>query len=801
MTINSGSLEKQIAIIKKAFTDGHKDQALSTCQNLVFQYPSNAALRKLLANLLAIDGKHLDAAKQLSIGFEFHPNDEELLFNLGICYLRGLAYSEAVHFLTLYVDKYPSHVEGWGSLAECQLQLKQFSQAMDSCSKAMSLSIQESRPFYIRSKIYRALKQYDEALSDLDMAIQMQDKNISYLFECAEITLLHQGRLAAKPYFIKVTQLKPSDYLELLYLGKAYYELGNINQSIIIFQQIISANQHLEYAYLYLGSAHHVLRQYPEALACYEQVVRLNKNSFVANINIANTLQAQNLFKESVSFINKALEIDPSSAFAYKLRAQSYVGDGFEEEILNDLLLAEKLNPSLESLQGHLLYSKLNICDWSDLSSRIEQIKLGIKHSKVHVLPFQATLFFDDPELHQLCAQQFIASNFPIDRHKSPEFTRVKKEKLKIAYLSPDFGQHPVAYLTSELFELHDRNQFEIFAVSLTSRPDDPYRLRIKNGVDSWFDISKLTDSQAIEFLRNQNFDIAIDLCGHTRDFRLSLWANRIAPIQISYLGYLGTMGCAHYFDYLIADEILIPKDLRVFYDEKIIYLPNYQINDRKRPHNEISISRSSLGILENHFVFACLNNSFKYQPEIFNAWMRILSIVPDSSLVLFAKFPKVIKNLRTMAKEAKVNPDRLIFLDSSQYEIYLSRLKCVDLFLDTTIYNAGTTASDALWMGVPVITCIGRSFSARMAASVLSGAGMSCLITHSLHEYIKLATELALDSSKYLIFKNQLISNSLTCKLFDSYATTRSLEKAYQLIWDNYLSGALPKDFLIQNL
>jgi predicted O-linked N-acetylglucosamine transferase (SPINDLY family) len=242
----------------------------------------------------------------------------------------------------------------------------------------------------------------------------------------------------------------------------------------------------------------------------------------------------------------------------------------------------------------------------------------------------------------------------------------------------------------------------------------------------------------------------------------------------------------------------LISNEFRAFYDEKIIYLPNYQINDRLRPHNNHLISKSSLGIPENHFVFACLNNSFKYQPEIFAAWMQILSDTPNSSLVLFGKNHLVSENLSAQAINANIDPSRMIFFNSVDYETYLSRLNGIDLFLDTTIYNAGTTASDALWMGIPVITCIGRSFCARMAASVLVAAGMPNLITQSLTDYIQLAIELASDQAKYQAIKTQLIDNSVACKLFDSPATTRNLERAYQLVWDNYLNHVPPEDLVI---
>jgi predicted O-linked N-acetylglucosamine transferase (SPINDLY family) len=279
------------------------------------------------------------------------------------------------------------------------------------------------------------------------------------------------------------------------------------------------------------------------------------------------------------------------------------------------------------------------------------------------------------------------------------------------------------------------------------------------------------------------------------------LFANRIAPIQISYLGYLGTIGGSYFMDYLIADKTIIPDEYRPFYDEKIIYLPSYQMNDRKRPRPIKEVSKTSLGIPEDHFVFACLNNSFKYNPEIFHTWLHILESIPKSSLLLYGKNETVIKNLKSLASDAHIDPNRIIFLTGVPYEEYLSCLKVIDLFLDTTIYNAGTTASDALWMGVPVLTCIGKSFSGRVAASVLNACNMPNMITTSLTDYTKLAIKVASDQHYYQQIKNQLSFAIQDCMLFDSNQTAKSIEKAYQIAWGNYQAQSPIADINIDNL
>jgi predicted O-linked N-acetylglucosamine transferase (SPINDLY family) len=329
-------------------------------------------------------------------------------------------------------------------------------------------------------------------------------------------------------------------------------------------------------------------------------------------------------------------------------------------------------------------------------------------------------------------------------------------EKIRIGYFSTDFKNHPVAFLIAELFEIHDRNRFEIYAFSLENATDE-MRGRLVMAFDRFIDAESMSDVEIAQASRGLSIDIAVDLTGFTQDSRTGIFAHRAAPIQVNYLGYPGTMG-ADYIDYIIADKTLIPPQSQKYYSEKVVYLPNsYQVNDRRRLISDRCFTRQELGLPENRFVFCCFNNNFKILPATFDGWMRILKAVESSVLFLYAENKWAEENLKKEAKARGIDSSRLVFGRQIPMEEYLARYRACNLFLDTTPYNAGTTASDALWTGLPVLTLIGQSFASRIAASLLKAIGLSELITNSQEQYEALAIELAMNPKKLAGIKERL--------------------------------------------
>jgi predicted O-linked N-acetylglucosamine transferase (SPINDLY family) len=348
------------------------------------------------------------------------------------------------------------------------------------------------------------------------------------------------------------------------------------------------------------------------------------------------------------------------------------------------------------------------------------------------------------------------------------------------------------------LFELHNRDQFELIAFSFGPTTNDGMRQRLQEAFDQFIEVGNMLDVEVAKFSRELGIDIAIDLKGFTGDSRPNIFANRAAPIQVNYLGYPGTMG-ASYIDYIIADSILIPPELQQYYTEKVVYLPDsYQANDRKREISNRKFTRAEVGLPDNSFVYCCFNNNYKILPEVFEIWMRLLNTVERSVLWLLEDNPTAAKNLKSEAAQRGIDPGRLIFAPRLPTPDHLARHALADLFIDTFPCNAHTTASDALWAGLPLLTVQGESFASRVASSLLSAIGLTELITYTLEEYETLAIELANNQQKLKGIRHKLAQNRDTTPLFDTPQFTKHLENAYLQMYERYQADLPPEHIFV---
>jgi len=375
-----------------------------------------------------------------------------------------------------------------------------------------------------------------------------------------------------------------------------------------------------------------------------------------------------------------------------------------------------------------------------------------------------------------------------------------RHDKIRIGYFSADFYSHPVAYLTAELFELHDRSRFEVLGFSYGKSSQDSVRLRLEQGFDRFIDVRQQSDQQIAELARTLEVDIAIDLCGHTQDTRSGLFAQSLAPVQAHYLGYAGTLG-ADFIDYLIADPIVIAEDHLDDYAERIVFLPDsFMVSDRQRYIDPHRFTRTEAGLPESGFVFCAFNNPNKITPEVYDVWMRILREIENSVLWLSVRNQWSMPNLRKEAEQRGVSGDRIIFTPFlAESGLHLARHRLADLFLDTFYYGAHTTANDALWAGLPVLTYMGDTFASRVGASLLSAIGLPELITYTQEEYQALAIALARDPERLQRIKNKLAVNRDTAPLFDTPRFTRHLEAAYIQMWQRQQAGLTPEHIHIQ--
>lgn len=445
--------------------------------------------------------------------------------------------------------------------------------------------------------------------------------------------------------------------------------------------------------------------------------------------------------------------------------------------------------------EGPQLHLKMLACDWRGYGAAVEDLRRRARAGHAVSKPFSFLTLPTTPEEQLQVAKAYVAAHglpcAPLWRGRIYDH-----HKIRVAYLSADYHEHATSYLMAGLFAHHDRDAFEIYGVSY-GRPDDsPMRRRLIGAFDHFIDISAMTDEQAASLLHDHEIDIAIDLKGFTQGARPGIFARRVAPVQVNYLGYPGTMG-APYMDYIIADPMVIPPEHETFYSEKIVWLPHsYQVNDRARVISEQVPTRAACGLPDDVFVFCCFNNNYKITPDIFDIWMRLLKAVPGSVLWLYEKHPDATQNLKCEAEKRGVSGDRLVFACKKSLPHHLARHRLADLFLDTLPYNAHTTASDALWAGLPVLTCQGKAFAGRVAASLLTAANLPEMITHSLDEYESRAWELARDPQQLGAIKTRLQSNLATCPLFDTALFTQHIEAAYKVMWQRYRDGLPPAAF-----
>jgi predicted O-linked N-acetylglucosamine transferase (SPINDLY family) len=397
-------------------------------------------------------------------------------------------------------------------------------------------------------------------------------------------------------------------------------------------------------------------------------------------------------------------------------------------------------------------------------------------------------VLFDDPKLHQIAAQVYVDDKAPPNPILGDIAPRPQHRRIRLGFYSADLRWHPVAIWLAEQVENHDKSKFELFAFSFRSDVKDPMQQRLQAAFDHFIEVDTMSDLEVVKLSRELEIDIALDLGGHTQDSRPGIFAARAAPVQVSHLGFPGSWG-ADYIDYFLADEFSLPKAIQRYYNEKIIYVPSAYTYDRLRAISTEKLARAEFGLPNTGFVFTCQNGIQKIHPEVFDIWMRLLKNVPGSVLWLQEPHPTAIRNLQKEAQARGVNPARLVFLkrevvvvehEPARIAKYLASYRLADLFLDTWPYNAGTTAIDALWAGLPVITKSGKSFVSRMATSALHAIEMPELITSTAQDYEALALELATNTSKLQAVKDKLASHRLTTALFDPVANTRHIENAY---------------------
>jgi protein O-GlcNAc transferase len=661
-----------------------------------------------------------------------------------------------------------------------------------------------------------------EAEGALRSALDAAPEDASVLRFLGEICEATGRRSEAVALWRRLVALSPNDPGALRKLAAGLLSIQSAPEAIDLLRRAISLEPANARAYNNLGLAQLRGGDAAAAVQSLEQAIAIDPTYELAHMNLGLAHQAGGQNEEARSSCERALELDPFLVQARMqlselLRATDPEASRRERDRAlechaTNLMTVRRHEDAIpvwtqlidsgaeiRHSKGNRFHCQLFCCDWTGYAERIADIEAQVLRGESVDRPFSFFVYSNSPAAQLQCAQSFIADRHPASPEPAPRPPRSADIRIKVAYLSFDLQEHATAYLIAGLFEAHDRSRFEITALSYGPKDESAMRQRLEASVERFVDVSRSSDREVVDLARRLGVHIAVDLKGFTGGARTGIFAARAAPVQVNFLGYPGTMGAA-YIDYIIADRHVIPPAEEIHYSERVILMPHcYQPNDARRPLPTSALNRADLGLPAQGFVFCCFNNLYKIAPVVYAVWMQLLRRVEGSVLWLLEGTKTGMRNLRAAAAAQGIAPERILFAPHIELARHLERYRHADLFLDTTPCNAHTTASDALWMAVPVLTLAGRTFASRVASSLLQAVGLERLCASSLEDYAALALRLAQTPAELAALKAHLERGRSTFSLFDTAAYCRQLEAAYGEIHARYQRGEPPASILVQ--
>lgn len=650
----------------------------------------------------------------------------------------------------------------------------------------------------------------------------------------------HHNWDGAATCFAEASRLQPGNADIAFNLGTSLREAGRFDDAIGAFERAANLNPAYGGAYLGLGLTYRLMGaadaavmafnvaedtlpgdprplreaartqidagQVDAALATLQRMAeRLDRDADADNTR-GLLLQELGLADDAFAAFTRAVELDPRHVAALNNRGSLLLLNRRCSDAISDFDRVLAIQPDVDGLRSIRLYAAMHVFDWTRFDEDAKRLEQDIDAGQHAIQPLVVQTVLDDPKRQQRASRRWMRDLAVTDAaaaaaaaEPAGDPTQTAGRRIKVAYFSRDFRSHPVSFLMAEVIELHDRAAFEVIAINYGDVKDDAMQQRLRAAFDAFHDVARLSDAEVAALCRQLGVDIAIDLTGFTDGARPGIFAARAAPVQMLYLGFLGTSGSSAY-DYLVADPVLIPEAERSCFDERLLMLPWYQANDRQRPMPSTGLTRKDVGLPEAAVVLCCFNNPCKILPEQFARWASILREAPRAVLWILEEDAEAALNLRGHAAAQGVDPERIVFAPRVSREVYLERLALADLFLDTLPYNAGTTASDALWMGVPVLTLPGRSFPARMAASLLMAIDCEEFIARDASDYVAKAIALASDELALVRAKQTVRDARLTGRLFNSEAFTRHLEHGLRRVHAHRLAGHAPEDQWVES-
>jgi predicted O-linked N-acetylglucosamine transferase (SPINDLY family) len=711
----------------------------------------------------------------------------QLLISQGGASLRGGNFSQAEKFAHEALKIEPNNISANLLLSFVYIESSRIKEALSVLNKTLLVHKNSAVIHYNLGLLYSLNQSSEKAYQHYLSALHEQPNDLETLINISGV-LNDLGRYSEALEMSNRAVILGSSHPECFSnKGIALINIGKYQDAIDSFSRSLTINSQFIPALINMGSVFQRLHKHREAIGFYDQALLVDNAQIDAWINKSSALNALDLYDEAIKSANHALAIKPDShkALINKSIALRELGD-FETS-LNCCNTALSIDASHPQLLGDYLHLKMSLCDWSEFDKNLNTLITLLENGENACAPFPLLALTDREDLHLHASQNQLKIYGCLEMGGTKSAPIKHHQKIRVGYFSSDLREHPVAHLIVRMLEQHDKNYFEVFAFAWGPMADDPITERIKNAVAHFIDINHMSDEEVCALVNKYEIDIAIDLTCFTRLNRINIFAKRVAPIQMNFLGYPGTSG-APFMDYIIADRTLIPDANKKFFSEKIIYLPHsYQPNDETRIVARDLINREQCGLPENSFIFCCFNNPFKILPTVFEGWMRILRQSPNSLLWLYELNPIASNNLRTTAEKMGISPSRLVFAKPTSNVKHLSRFTFVDVFLDTAPYNAHTTASDALWSGVPLITLgNGQSFASRVAASLLLALDLPELIAKDQSIYEELAIELSQEPAKLFHLKEKLHLNIKSKALFNSSLFTKNIETAFKRAYED---------------
>jgi predicted O-linked N-acetylglucosamine transferase (SPINDLY family) len=727
------------------------------------------------------------------------PTMAEACKNRGWVLYELARYSEAVASCERALALEPGLAEAWYIKGNSLRMLGERAQAVAAYDEAVRRNARHAAGWTNLGCVLHELRRFAEAEQAFQRALRLEPRGATHWLNCANALLAMDRAPEALACCERALSLAPQLSAAWLSAGAALRRLGRLQEAVTSIERSLSGTPNDAAGWNSHGNVLQDLMRLPEALSSYDRAVVLDPRNASIRTHRAGVLLSLYRHEEAIAECTRALSLAPDMLGALQNRGNAYAVQRNPEAARADFARILQLEPDHPFAASMLFKCKAELCDFTDRDR--ECAELAARSVRVAETPLAVLLATDDPEIQLSAARTYLRYKGLEEQILAPAAARRETpQRLRLAYLSPDFRDHPVGIAIAELFEQHDRTRFELTAVSLRGSDQSSIRRRLESAFDRFLEVGDASDARVAEAITALEIDVLIDLTGLTEGGRPGILARRPAPVQVNYLGYPGSAG-GKYHDYLLADRYVIPQGEQPHYTEKIAYVPDcFMVSDSTRLIASETPPRAELGLPEDAFVLCSFNAPHKISPQVFGAWMRLLDRVPESVLWLSVANPAARANLRREALRHGVPGHRLLFAQRIvEADRHLARLRAADLALDTFPYNGHTTTADALWAELPVLTCSGRSFASRVAGSLLHAAGLEQLVTSDLPSYERVAVELATNRAHLRELRQRLARSGVPRPPFDTPRACRSLERAYLTMWERHLHGESPATFGVE--